>query len=71
MAPLFGWLGKSTGDTTWFVRGDSIIAGMQSASFYLYRQFSESYSSSFRYFGYRYPASVIPASGGGSRIRRP
>lgn len=54
IAPLFGWLGKTTGDTTWFVKGDKIIAGMKNASVYLYRQFSESYSSSPRYFGYRY-----------------
>lgn len=54
MLPLFGWLGKTTGDTTWFTRGDQIMQGIQGASFYLYRQFSESYSSSYRYLGYRY-----------------
>jgi len=54
MLPLFGWLGKQTGDPVWFTRGDQIMQGMQGASFYLYRQFSESYSSSYRYLGYRY-----------------
>ena len=58
MLPLFGWLGKTTGDATWFTRGDQVLAGMQNASVYLYRQFSESYSSSFRYFGYRWPANA-------------
>jgi uncharacterized protein YjdB len=54
MLPLFGWLGKTTGDATWFTRGDQILNGMQQASLYLYRQFSESYSSSHRYLGYRW-----------------
>lgn len=54
MAPVFGWVGRLTGDTTWFTKGDSIVQGMQQASFYLYRQFSESFSSSYRYLGYRY-----------------
>jgi len=54
MLPLFGWLGKTTGDQTWFTRGDQILGGMQQASVYLYRQFSESYSSSHRYLGYRW-----------------
>jgi len=54
MLPLFGWLGKTTGDPTWFTRGDQILNGMQQASLYLYRQFSESYSSSHRYLGYRW-----------------
>jgi hypothetical protein len=53
MLPLFGWLGQKTGDATWFTRGDQILAGMAGADLELYRQFSESYSSSFRYFGYR------------------
>ena len=54
MLPLFGWLGKTTGDKTWFDRGDQVFDGMRDASVYLYRQFSESYSSSYRYLGYRY-----------------
>jgi uncharacterized protein YjdB len=54
MLPLFGWLGKTTGDATWFTRGDQVLNGMQTASLYLYRQFSESYSSSHRYLGYRW-----------------
>jgi len=56
MLPLFGWLGKTTGDQAWFERGDAVLSGMKSASLYLYRQFSESYSSSYRYLGYRYGA---------------
>jgi uncharacterized protein YjdB len=52
--PLFGWLGKTTGDATWFAKGDQVLNGMQGASVYLYRQFSESYSSSYRYLGYRF-----------------
>jgi hypothetical protein len=54
IVPLFGWLGKTTGDKTWFEKGDQVFDGMRNASTYLYRQFSESYSSSFRYLGYRY-----------------
>jgi len=54
MLPMFGWLGKRTGDQAWFTKGDQILSGMRGASVYLYRQFSESYSSSFRYLGYRY-----------------
>jgi hypothetical protein len=60
MLPLFGWLGKQTGDSTWFTRGDLVLQGMQNASLYLYRQFSESYTSSYRYLGYRFAGSVIP-----------
>ena len=52
--PLYGWLGRTTGDRSWFDKGDLILAGMQGADVELYKQFSESYSSSFRYLGYRY-----------------
>jgi uncharacterized protein YjdB len=52
--PLFGWLGKSTGDATWFTKGDQILNGMQTAYIDQYRQFSESYTSSHRYLGYRW-----------------
>jgi hypothetical protein len=54
IVPEFGWLGKTTGDQTWFDRGDQVFNGMREASAYLYRQFSESYTSSYRYLGYRY-----------------
>ena len=54
MLPMFGWLGKFTGDATWFTKGDQVLNGMQNASVYLYRQFSESYSASHRYLGYRW-----------------
>jgi hypothetical protein len=52
--PAFGWLGKKTGDPAWFEHGDAILAGGRGASVYLYKQFSESYTSSYRYFGWRY-----------------
>jgi len=54
MLPMFGWLGKLTGDQTWFTRGDAILSGMTGADIALYKQFSESYTSSYRYFGYRF-----------------
>jgi hypothetical protein len=52
--PVFGWLGRTTGDGTWFAKGDAILNGMTRADIELYKQFSESYSSSYRYLGYRF-----------------
>ena len=52
--PVYGWLGKTTGDAAWFAKGDAIMAGMTGADIELYKQFSESYTSSYRYLGYRY-----------------
>ena len=69
MLPLLGWLGKTTGDSTWFTRGDQVVGGMRNASVYLYRQYSESFSSSFRYFGYR--AQLAALNTNGIPIRKP
>jgi len=52
--PMYGWLGRTTGDASWFTKGDAIMAGMTGADIELYKQFSESYTSSYRYLGYRY-----------------
>jgi hypothetical protein len=52
--PVYGWLGKTTGDASWFAKGDAILSGMTGADIELYKQFSESYTASYRYFGYRY-----------------
>jgi uncharacterized protein YjdB len=52
--PVYGWLGKKTGDTSWYTKGDAIMNGMKVASLYLYKQLSESYTSSYRYLGWRY-----------------
>jgi len=52
--PVYGWLGKTTGDANWFTKGDAIMTGMTGADIELYKQFSESYTSSYRYLGYRY-----------------
>jgi hypothetical protein len=52
--PMFGWLGKTTGDASWFQKGDAIMSGMTGADIELYKQFSESYTSSYRYLGYRF-----------------
>ena len=58
MAALFMWLGKTTGETTtgdaWWTKGDQVIDGMQGASWYLYRQYSQQIASSYRALGYRY-----------------
>jgi len=54
VAPLYAWLGKRTGDTAWFDKADDIIDGMQAGAFYLYRQYSEEFTSSYRALGYRY-----------------
>lgn len=59
-AVLFGWLGLRTGDSSWYTKGDQILQGMQqSTGIYLYRQFSEQFTSSYRYLGYRYPEEQI------------
>jgi hypothetical protein len=52
--PVFGFLGKKTGDASWFTKGDAILSGMTGAYIEAYKQFSESYTSSYRYFGYRF-----------------
>ena len=45
--PVYGWLGKKTGDASWFSKGDAILSGMTGADVELYKQFSESYTSSY------------------------
>jgi hypothetical protein len=52
--PVFGWLGKTTGDASWFTKGDVILNSMTQAYIEEYKQLSESYTSSYRYLGYRY-----------------
>jgi hypothetical protein len=52
--PVYGFLGKKTGDASWFTKGDAILSGMTGAYIEAYKQFSESYTSSYRYFGYRF-----------------
>jgi SPP1 family predicted phage head-tail adaptor len=54
----FGWLGKTTADSAWFTKGDQILAGMVGADTELYRQFSQNYTSSYRYIGYKHPELV-------------
>jgi hypothetical protein len=52
--PVYGWLGRTTGDASWFAKGDAILGGMTRAFIEGYKQLSESYTSSYRYLGYRY-----------------
>jgi hypothetical protein len=60
IAPLFGWLYKTTADAAWKTKGDQILAGMQQAGgIYLYRQFSELFDSSYRYLGYAHPDHLL------------
>jgi hypothetical protein len=58
--PLFGWLGKTTGVIAWIQKGDAILTGMLGGIVDHYRHLSETYHSSYRYFGYR--AALDPAT---------
>jgi hypothetical protein len=56
IVPVFGYLGKYV-DASWFTKGDQVFAAMAGAFIDVeqgYRQFSENYTSSYRYLGYKF-----------------
>ena len=50
----FGWVYRQTGDAKYRAAGDAIFAGGVTQAYLAgTKQFNESYTSSFRYLGYR------------------
>ena len=55
--PAFGWLYHETGDAHYRDAGDQVLAGAVAGAYIIgSKQFNETYTSSFRYFGFRLPA---------------
>ena len=52
--PAFGWLYHETGDAHYRDAGDQVLAGAVAGAYIIgSKQFNETYTSSFRYFGFR------------------
>ena len=55
ISSAYGWLGRKTGDASYYTKGDAIFAGGVAGAFLTgSKQFNQAYTSSYRYLAYRF-----------------